>query len=107
MSPLFWLADAQMVPLQPFSPKGHGRPPVDGRHDLGGVILVNHNWLRGCEAAREAGLSKTLCNRWNRWNRMGGFFRIMTGLAVEAADEKAIMINATYLKTCRAASSLR
>lgn len=28
MSPLFRLADAQMVPLQPFSPKGHGRPPL-------------------------------------------------------------------------------
>lgn len=37
---------------------------------------------------------------------MGGFFRIMTGPAVEAADEQAIMINATYLKACRAASSL-
>ena len=38
---------------------------------------------------------------------MGVFTRIMTGLAVEAADEKTIMIDATYLKAHRTASSLR
>lgn len=38
---------------------------------------------------------------------MGVFTRIMTGLAAEAADEKTIMIDATYLKAHRTASSLR
>lgn len=38
---------------------------------------------------------------------MGVFARIMTGLAAEAADEKTIMIDATYLKAHRTASSLR
>lgn len=38
---------------------------------------------------------------------MGAFARIMTGLAAEAADEKTIMIDATYLKAHRTASSLR
>ncbi len=38
---------------------------------------------------------------------MGVFTRIMSGLAGEAADEKTIMIDATYLKTHRTASSLR
>lgn len=37
----------------------------------------------------------------------GVFTRIMTGLAAEAADEKTIMIDATYLKAHRTASSLR
>lgn len=38
---------------------------------------------------------------------MGVFTRIMTDLAAEAADEKTIMIDATYLKAHRTASSLR
>lgn len=50
---------------------------------------------------------QTLYNRWKRWSRMGVFIRIMNGLATKAADEKTIMIDATYLKTHRTASSLR
>jgi len=38
---------------------------------------------------------------------MGVFTRMMHGLASEAADEKTIMIDATYLKAHRTASSLR
>ena len=38
---------------------------------------------------------------------MGVFARIMEGLAEDAADHKTIMIDATYLKAHRTASSLR
>ena len=38
---------------------------------------------------------------------MGGFARIMTGLAAEASDNRTISIDATYLKAHRTASSLR
>lgn len=45
--------------------------------------------------------------RLNDLSRYSVFTRIMTGLAAEAADEKTIMIDATYLKAHRTASSLR
>ena len=38
---------------------------------------------------------------------MGVFARIMEGLAAEAAERKTVMIDATYLKAHRTASSLR
>ncbi len=38
---------------------------------------------------------------------MGVFARIFEGLAAEAADQKTIMIDATYLKAHRTASSMR
>lgn len=38
---------------------------------------------------------------------MGVFARIMEGLASEAVEPKTIMINATYLKAHRTATSLR
>lgn len=107
MSNLFWLTAAQMARLQPFFPKSHGRPRVDDRRVLSGIIFVNRNGLRWCDAPREYGPPKTLYNRWKRWSRMGVFARIMTGLAAEVADEKTIMIDATYLKAHRTASSLR
>ena len=110
MSNLFWLTEAQMARLQPYFPKSHGRPRVDDRRVLSGIIFVNRNGLRWCDAPREYGPPKTLYNRWVRWSRMGVFARIMEGLAAESAggtERKTVMIDATYLKAHRTASSLR
>jgi transposase len=60
-----------------------------------------------CDAPKEYGPPKTLYNRWKCWSEMGVFARIFEGLAAEAADQKAIMIDVTYLKAHRTASSMR
>ena len=120
MSNLFWLAEAQMDRLRPFVgktvprtvfsssslPKSHGRPRVDDRRVLIGIIFLNLNWLRWCDAPSVYGPPKTLHNRWKRWCDAGVFARIMAGLASEAAEQKIMMIDATYLKARRTASSL-
>jgi transposase len=110
MSNLFWLTEAQMARLRPYFPKSHGKPRVDDRRVLSGIIFINRNGLRWRDAPREYGPPKTLYNRWVRWSRMGVFARIMAGLAAENAGEaerKTVMIDATYLKAHRTASSLR
>ena len=84
MSNLFWLTDAQMARLQPFFPKSHGKPRVDDRRVLSGIIFINRNGLRWCDAPREYGPPKTLYNRWKRWSDKGVFARIMDGLAADA-----------------------
>ena len=107
MSNLFWLTEAQVERLRPFFPKSHGRPRVDDRPVLSGIIFINRNGMRWCDAPREYGPPKTLYNRWIRWSRMGVFARIMEGLASGGGEEKVVMIDATYLKAHRTASSLR
>ena len=52
MSNLFWLTDAQMSRLQPFFPKSHGKPRVDDRRVLSGIIFINRNGLRWCDAPK-------------------------------------------------------
>ena len=79
MSNLFWLTDAQMERLRPFFPKSHGKPRVDDRRVLSGIIFINRNGLRWCDAPREYGPHKTLYNRWKRWGDMGVFARIHGG----------------------------
>ena len=106
MSNLFWLTEAQMDRLRPFFPKSHGRPRVDDRRVLSGIIFINRNGLRWCDAPAVYGPPKTLYNRWKCWCGMGVFARIMEGLASEAAEQKTVMIDATYLKAHRTASSL-
>ena len=107
MSNLYWLTEAQMERLRSYFPKSRGRARVDDRRVLSGIIFINRNGLRWCDAPSEYGPSKTLYNRWKRWSDMGVFARIMMGLAEQAPDNKTISIDATYLKAHRTASSLR
>ena len=104
---LYWLSEDQMARLRPYFPKSHGVPRVDDRRVLIGIIFINRNGLRWCDAPKEYGIHKTLYNRWKRWSDMGVFARIMMALAAEARDNKTISIDATYLKAHRTASSLR
>lgn len=107
MSNLFWLTDEQMERLQPYFPKRHGKPRVDNRRILSGIIFFNRNGLRCSDAPREYWSPKTLYNRWKRWSDMGVLARIMNGLAAERTDHKTIIIDVMYLKAHRTASSLR
>ncbi len=106
MSDLFWLTEAQMARLQPFFPKSHGRPRVDDRRVLSGIIFINRNGLRWRDAPAEYGPPKTLYNRWKRWSEKGVFARILLELAKESDATDTLMIDATHLKTHRTASSL-
>ena len=106
MSNLYWLSEDQMERLQPYFPMSRGRARVDDRRVLSGIIFINRNGLRWCDAPKEYGSHKTLYNRWKRWSDMGVFARIMEGLAAKAPDNKTISIDATYLKAHRTASSL-
>ncbi|AML53769.1 transposase [Falsihalocynthiibacter arcticus] len=107
MSHLYWLTEAQMVRLQPYFPKARGRARVDDRRVLSGVIFINRNGLRWCDAPAAYGHPKTLHNRWKRWSDMGVFTNTMAGIASEAPDNSTISIDATDLKAHRTASSLR
>ena len=106
MSDLYWLTDEQMARLEPYFPKSHGKPRVDDRRVLSGIIFVNRNGLRWRDAPKDYGPHKTMYNRWKRWGQMGVFTRMMEGLSSVGADRKTVMIDATYLKAHRTASSL-
>lgn len=96
-----------MARLRPCFPKIHGKPRVDDRRVLSGIIFVSRNGLRWRDAPRDYVPHKTLYNRWTRWSEMGVVLGRMEGLAAESAAPKTVMIDATYLKAHRTASSLR
>ncbi len=106
MSDLFWLTDAQMARLEPFFPKSHGKPRVDDRRVLSGIIFINRNGLRWRDAPTAYGPHKTLYNRWKRWSDKGVFAKMMVGLAAGHGETKTVMIDATYLKAHRTATSM-
>ncbi len=106
MSDLDWLTNEQMAKLTPFFPKSHGKPRVDDRRVLSGIIFINRYGLRWRDASREYGPHKTLYSRWKRWSEKGIFAQMMVGLAAEHGEEKTVMIDATYLKAHRTATSM-
>ena len=63
MSDLYWLTDEQMAHLQPFFPKSHGKPRVNDRRVLSGIVFVNRNGLRWWDAPKDYWSQKTLYNR--------------------------------------------
>lgn len=100
MSNLFWLTDEPMARLRPFFPKSHGKPRVDDRRVLSGIIFINRNGLRWRDAPKEYGPAKTLYDRWKRWSEMGVFARIFEGLAAEAMEPTTIMIDVSRRTPC-------
>ena len=88
MGDLFLLSEAQMARLSPHFPLAHGVPRVDDRRVLSGIIFVNRNGLRWCDAPQDYGPAKTLYNRWKRWGDKGVFVRMMEGLAAPQAPER-------------------
>lgn len=107
MSDLYWLTDEQMAKRSQFFPKSHGRPRVDDRRVLSGIIFINRNGLRWRDAPSEYGPPKTLYSRWNRWSEKGIFARMLLELADQSGEMDTLMIDATHLKTHRTATSLR
>lgn len=45
ISDLYWLTDEQMARLEPYFSTNHGKPWVDDRRVMSGIVFVNHNWL--------------------------------------------------------------
>ena len=66
-SDLFRLTETQMMRLELYLPKCHGKPRVDDRRVLGGTIFINRNGLQCRDAPSNFGPYKTLYNRWKRW----------------------------------------
>ena len=107
MSGQFWLTEKQMERLRPHFPKARGKPRVDDRRVLSGILHVLRNGLRWQDAPAVYGPHKTLYNRFARWSRLGVFARIFRDLARPGAEGDTLMMDSTHLKAHRTAASLR
>jgi len=106
MSELFLLSKTQMARISPYFPMSHGKPRVDDRRVVSGIIYVIRNGLQWKDAPNAYGPHKTLYNRFVRWSALGVFDRIFQNLASEGPKPDRIMIDSTHLKAHRTAASL-
>jgi len=101
------LTDKQVERLRPHFPKARGKPRVDDRRGLSGILHVLRNSLRWQDAPSVYGSHKTLYDRFVRWSRLGVFARIFRDLARRGAEGDTLMVDSTHLKAHRTAASLR
>lgn len=94
-------------PHQALLPRPHGKPRIDNRRVISGIIYVIRQGLEWKDAPAGYGPHKTLYNRFVRWSRRGIFERIFAGLAGEGEPPDRLMIDSTHLKAHRTAASLR
>jgi transposase len=106
MSDHYWFTESQLERIRPYFPRSHGRPRVDDRLVISGIIHVIRNGLSWRDAPEVYGTHKTLYSRFVRWSRMGIFDRIFSGLVSVRTEPDAAMIDATHLKAHRTACSL-
>jgi transposase len=83
-----------MARLEPYFPKSHGKPRVDDKRFLIGIIFINRNGLRWRDAPRKHGLHKILYNHWKRWSDKGISAQMMAGLAAVHGAQTTVMIDA-------------
>jgi transposase len=68
----FWLSDEQFARLKPHLPSDtRGKPRVDDRRVIGGIIHVLKCGCRWIDAPSAYGPRKTLYNRFVRWAAKG------------------------------------
>jgi transposase len=99
--------------LKIYFPKSRGKPRVDDRRIISGILHVIRNGLRWKDLPEEYGPHKTVYNRFVRWSRLGVFSRIFLELADKELEKTAkkrtqiLMIDSTHLKAHRTAASLQ
>ncbi|KKZ14839.1 MAG: transposase [Candidatus Synechococcus spongiarum 142] len=109
MAHLFWLGEHQLERTKPFFPKARGVSRGDDSRVLSGIIHVLCYGLRWVDAPPADGPYKTLYNRFRCWSHNGAFLLIFSELTRSDGtepEEEVLMLDATYLKAHRTASSL-
>lgn len=102
---LFWVTDEQWSKIEPFLPTDvRGKPRVDDRRVISGIIHVLKIGCRWCDCPREYGPHTTIYNRFVRWAKRGVWQRIFTELSRRGRSTETQMIDSTHIKAHRSAA---
>jgi transposase len=102
---LFWLSDEQWAKIEPLLPTDvRGKPRVDDRRVLSGILHVMKSGCRWCDCPPECGPHTTIYNRFVRWAERGIWERMFEELASRGRSTDTQMIDSTHIKAHRSAS---
>lgn len=102
---LFWLTDDQWTKIEPLLPTDvRGKPRVDDRRVISGILHVLKSGCRWCDCPPEYGPHTTIYNRFVRWAKRGVWERMFTELSRRGRSTETQMIDSTHIKAHRSAA---
>src|SRR5580700_2999909 len=105
---LFWLTDEHWAKIAPLLPKDvRGKPRVDDRRVISGILHVLKSGCRWCDCPPEYGPFTTIYNRFVRWAERGVWERLFRELSAAGRSTKTQMIDSTHIKAHRSASGAK
>ena len=107
MAELFWLNDTQWQAIEPLLPHLGGKPRVDDRRVLSGILHRFREGLRWRALPAEYGPRTTVFNRFNRWSRRGLWQELFAALAACADPPDVAMVDSTVVRAHRSAAGAK
>ena len=101
----FWLTDGQFAKIAPHLPTDtRGKPRVDDRRVISGIIHVLKSGGRWIDAPAVFGPKKTLYNRFVRWAAKGVWVYLFHTLAQAGGPPAQVLIDSSAVKAHRSAA---
>lgn len=108
MARLLWLSDEAWALIDPHLPRGQpGRPRVDDRRVVSGILHVLKTGCRWRDVPAEYGPAGTIYNRYNRWSRRGLWQRLFEKVAASGPVPDELAIDSTHVKAHRSAAGAK
>jgi transposase len=105
MARLFWLSDKAWAAISPHLPRGRpGKPRVDDRRVISGILHVLKTGCRWRDTPREYGPATTIYNRYNRWSQRGLWQRLFAKMAASGPVPSELQLDASHVKAHRSAA---
>jgi transposase len=101
---LFWLSDDAWKALEQHLPHGKpGKPRVDDRRVISGILHVLKVGCRWRDVPPEYGPAKTVYNRYHRWSQRRIWQRMFEKMAASGPVPEELSIDSTHVKAHRSA----
>ena len=105
MARLFWLSDKAWSVVEQHLPRGKpGRPRVDDRRVISGILHVLKTGCRWRDVPPEYGPPTTVYNRYNRWSQRGLWARLFERITASGEVPSELVIDSTHVKAHRSAA---
>ena len=107
MTDRFWLSDAQWAAIEPLLPQLGGKPRVDDRRVISGILHRFREGLRWRTIPAEYGPRTTLFNRFDRWSERGLWQELLAALAACPEPPDVTMVDSTSVRPHRSAAGAK
>ena len=99
MTHLLWLSDDAWAAIEPHLPRGKpGKPRVDDRRVISGILHVLKTGCRWRDCPAKYGPHTTIYNRYNRWSKRRIWQRIFEKMAAAGPVPEELCIDTSHVK---------